>query len=102
MVDFQAVRDAYKSHDILNVSFIRGANNPADEMTQKSTCTRLHYLLRTGKANFVVDQWFIRSTNKTVRSCTERSAFNAKDIFSRHHTIHYDRFPVCQTQNNCS
>ncbi len=34
MIDLQAVRDAYKSHEISNVGFIRGPENPADGMTK--------------------------------------------------------------------
>ncbi len=59
MIDLQAVRDAYKRHEISNVGFIRSPNNPVDGMSKPSKCTPLHNLLRTGKADFKVDQWVI-------------------------------------------
>ncbi len=85
MIDVQAVHDTYKSQEISNVDFIRGPNNPANRMTKPSKCTPLHDLLRTENANFVVDQWVIRSTNTTIRSDTASSAFNAKEDSGQHH-----------------
>ncbi len=47
MIDLQAVCDAYAVHDISNVSFVRGPNDPA-----------FHYLLQTGKCDFIENSGF--------------------------------------------
>ena len=60
MIDLQAVRDAYQSYEISNVGFLRGPNNPADALTKANKCNALNHLLRTGKANFNIEQWVIR------------------------------------------
>ncbi len=56
MIDLQAVRDAYAVHDISNVRFIRGPNNPADGLTKISKFHALYHLLQTGKCDFIVEQ----------------------------------------------
>ncbi len=61
MIDLPTVRDACKSHEISNVVFIQGPENPADGMAKALKCLPLNNFLRTGKANFKVEQWFIRS-----------------------------------------
>ena len=59
MIDLQAVRDAYLCQEISNIGFVRGPNNPADGMTKLGNCEPLIHLLRTGKANFQVEQWVL-------------------------------------------
>ncbi len=56
MIDQQALRDAYNLHEISNVVFIRGPNNPADGMAKPLKCDPLNSLLRSGKADFTVDK----------------------------------------------
>ncbi len=101
MIDLQAARDAYKSHEIWEVGFIRGSNKPADGMTKPFKCTLLHDLLRTGKANFTIDQWVIRSIYTTVRSDIASSAANAKNDSTRHYPTYHEQVAGNQTQNNC-
>ena len=60
MIDVDAVRTAYLKHEISNFGFLRGPNNPADGLTKPKSCPALIHLMRTGKANFVVEQWVIR------------------------------------------
>jgi len=64
MIDLQAVRDAYESHEISNVGFIRGPNNPADGLTKIGKCPPLSHLLQTGRANFQVEQYILRNSSK--------------------------------------
>ena len=54
--NLQAIRYAYKTHEISNVGFIRSPNNPADGMTKPFKCDPLNNLVRTGKAIFPVEQ----------------------------------------------
>ena len=61
MINLQAVRDAYAVHDISNVGFMRGPNNPADGLTKIGKCHALYHLLRTGKSDFIVQQCVLRS-----------------------------------------
>ena len=63
MIDIQAVRDAYALHNICNVSFIRVPNNPGDGLTKIAKSHDLNHLLQTGKCDFIVRQWVIRSQN---------------------------------------
>ncbi len=67
MIDLQVVRDAYQCHEILSIGFVRGPNNPADGMTKLGNCEPLVHLLRTGKANFEVEQWVLRLKNEEIR-----------------------------------
>jgi len=60
MIDLQAVRNAYSAHEISNIGFLRGPNNPADGLTKIAKCPALVHLLRTGKCNFKIDQWILR------------------------------------------
>ncbi len=59
--DLQAVRDAYKTHKVSNVSFIRGPKNQADGMSKPLKCFPLQNLLLTGEIDFIVYQWVIRN-----------------------------------------
>ena len=61
MIDLQAVRNAYTTHEISNVGFLRSEENPADGMTKPGKCAALDHLLRTGKADFAVSQWILRT-----------------------------------------
>ena len=56
MIDLQAVRDAYAMHDISNVVFLRGMNNPADGLTKIGKCHALYHLLQTGMCHFIVEK----------------------------------------------
>ncbi len=60
MIELRAIRVAYKCHDISNVSSIRVHHNPADSMSKPSNCEPFPKLLRAGKADFKIDQWFIK------------------------------------------
>ncbi len=102
MIDLQAVQGAYKSHETSNVSFIRGPNNPADGMTKPFECTPSHDLLRTGKANFTVEQLVIRSTNTTVRSGLASGSSNANDDSTRHLPSYHEQVAGDQIQSNCN
>ena len=77
MIDLQAVRDAYTSHEISNVGFIRGPNNPADGLTKRGKCIALNHLLRTGMADFKIDQWVLRKQHNlpvesSINCCQEQ------------------------------
>ncbi len=63
MIDLQAVRDAYAVHDISNVRFIRGPNNPADALKKIDKCPALYHLLRTKQSDFILEKWVIRCHN---------------------------------------
>ena len=60
MIDLQAVRDAYKTHDISNVGFIRGPNNPAYGMAKPFECNPHNNLLHTDRAILPVEKRVIR------------------------------------------
>ena len=64
MIDLQSVRDAYQCHEISNIGFVRGPNNLADGMTKTGNREQLFNLLRTGKADFEVEQWVLRLKNE--------------------------------------
>ncbi len=63
MIDLQAVRDAYAGHDISNVGFIRGPNNPADALPKIGTRHALYHILLSGKCDCIVEQWIICCQN---------------------------------------
>ena len=48
MIDLQSVRNAYATHEISNVGFIRGRNNPADGLTKIGKFSAYDHMLRTG------------------------------------------------------
>ncbi len=66
IIDLHAVRDVYAVHEISNIDFIRGPNNPADGLTKIGKCHALYHLLQTGKCDFTVDQWVLRSWNVAI------------------------------------
>ncbi len=55
MIDLQAVLDAYAVHEISNIGFICGRNNPADGLTKISKCHALNHLLQTGSCDFIAE-----------------------------------------------
>ena len=63
IIDLEAVRDAYAMHDINNVGFIRGLNNPTDCLTKIGKCDALYCMSVTGKCEFFAEQWVIRCQN---------------------------------------
>ncbi len=93
MIDLQAVRDAYKTHEISNVGFIRGPNNPADGMTKPFKCNPLNNLLRTDKAIFPVEQWVIRSSDTN----TAKAVSNDDHDSSTNYPINHDQLTADQT-----
>ena len=82
MIDLQAVRDAYTSHEISNVGFLRAPNNPADGMTKIGPCAALDHLLRTGKTDFLVEQWVLR--HKIQQLITSSVLSSKLHLESRH------------------
>ena len=66
MIDLQAFREAYAVHDISNVGFIRGLNNPADGLTKIGRCHPMYHLLLTGRCAFIVEQWVRRSRHSAI------------------------------------
>ncbi len=95
MIDLQAVRDAYAVHDISNVGFIRGPNNPADGLTKNNNFHALYHMLLTGKCDFIMEQWVIRCQNVTtpakylstvstfyLRSCINNVIHSSRDTTS--------------------
>ena len=60
MIDVQAVKDACQCHEISNIGFVRGTNNPVDGMTKVGNREPVIHLFRTGKANFEVEQRVLR------------------------------------------
>ena len=60
MIDLQSVRNAYENHEISNIGFLRGPNNPADGLTKESKSGALEYFLKSGKADFEVENYVIR------------------------------------------
>ncbi len=101
MIDLQAVRDAYNSHEISNVGFIRGPNNPAEGMTKPLKYDPLNRLLRTGRADFTVDQWVIRSFNSNLESdCTEIPS-NSDHQQSTDRPVNHNQMISARTQDGC-
>ncbi len=49
-----------------NIGFIQGPNIPAYEMTKLGKCEPFIYLLRTGMANFEVEQWVLRLEKEII------------------------------------
>lgn len=76
MIDLEAVREAYESHSISNVGFVRGPNNPADGLTKSGNCPPLIDILKTGLDNSIVEQWVIRreatNSNDVVQSSEQK------------------------------
>lgn len=65
MIDLQAVRSSYDNHEISDIGFLRGTNNPADGLTKIGKCAALSHLLINGKCNFKIDQWILRNSNNS-------------------------------------
>ena len=95
MIDQQAVSDAYAVHDVSNVGFIRGPNNPADGLTKIGNCHDLYHLIRTGKSDFIVEPWILRNRNGAITtnylstvpfcynlSCRSSNIHSSRDITS--------------------
>lgn len=65
MIHVQAIRDAYATKEVSNAGFNWGSHNPADDKAKTSQFEPLEYLLHTGKENFKINQWELR-TKSTV------------------------------------
>ncbi len=63
IIDLQSTRNAYPIYEISHVGFIRGPNNPADELTKIGNCAALEHMFRTGKADFFIDLCIIRNNS---------------------------------------
>ncbi len=98
MIDLQAVRDAYKAHEISNVGFIRGPNNLADGMTKPFKCDPLNDLLRTGKEIFSVEQWVIRSSDTNTANAVPNDDHDS----STNYPINHDQLTADQTRDICN
>ena len=51
MVDLMCLRQAYERHEIMEVKWINGGNNPADAMTKARLCQALKTLIDINKLN---------------------------------------------------
>ena len=98
IIDLQAVRDAYKTHETSNVGFIHGPNNPADGMIKPFKCDPLNNYLRTSKAMFPVEQWVIRSSGTN----TAKAASNDDHDSSTNYPINHDQLTADQTRDICN
>lgn len=63
MIDLQAVSNAHENHEISNIWYIKGPNNPADGLTKSAKSYPLNYLLETGKCDRTVEQLVLRNNN---------------------------------------
>ncbi len=63
IIDLQAHNDAYAVHEINNVGFIRGPNNPGEGHTKFSKCHALHYMPLNRRCGFIFEKWAIRFWN---------------------------------------
>ena len=84
MIDLQAIRDAYSSHEICNFGFIHGPNNPAGGLTKRGKCIALNHILKTGMAEFKLAQWVLRKQNnlpvESLINCCQEQEINFQPI----------------------
>ena len=57
MVNLMCLRQAYKRHEIMEVKWISGKNNPVDAMTKVKLCQALKTLININKLNLKVIEW---------------------------------------------
>src|SRR6266702_8252868 len=57
MVDLMCLHQVYKQHEITEVKWINGGNNPADAMTKARPCQALKTLIDINKFNLKVTEW---------------------------------------------
>ena len=60
MIDIHATRDAYKSHEISNIGFVRSLASIADGLTKPKMQLALFDLLLSDKRNIKCEQWILR------------------------------------------
>jgi hypothetical protein len=60
MVDLMCLCQAYERHEITEVKWISGGDNPADAMTKVKPCQALKILINTNKLNLKVIEWVER------------------------------------------
>ncbi len=101
MIDLHPVLDAYKSHEISNIGFIRGPNNLADGMTKPFKCDSLNRLLRTGKADFTMDQWLIRSFDSNLEADCTTITSNSDHQQSTDRQVNHNQMISARTQDGC-
>lgn len=72
MIDLQVVRQAYETHLISDLGFIRTEHNPADGLTKIGTCQALRKLIATNKCDQDIDTWVLRNDTAKTSSSFER------------------------------
>ena len=60
IVDLMCLRQAYEQHEITEVKWISGGNNPAEAMTKAKPCQALKTLININKLNLRVTEWVER------------------------------------------
>ncbi|KAI1005303.1 hypothetical protein K3495_g2910 [Podosphaera aphanis] len=61
MIDIMALRQAYENHEISDIRWIHGADNPADAMTKSNPNCALETLINDNKLTMRVQGWVKRS-----------------------------------------
>lgn len=59
MLDIAGAREAYSSHEIIDIGWIQGDDDPAYRLKTSGRCKPLETFLNTKKLNIPTQQWII-------------------------------------------
>lgn len=64
MIGLEATREAYGSHDIADIGWVRSGDNPTDCLTKAGVCDPMTRLMDKGKLDLEVLQWVVRNDGR--------------------------------------
>ncbi len=74
LIDLSMLRESYEKHEIAEVFWIPGGQNPADALTKTGACDALVKLIQTNKVDITPAAWIERETPEWAKSGTAASA----------------------------